>query len=103
MLKWLANIYHALLSPTAGEYLTKLKANAEAGYSAELAKVEKVYAADLAVVEAVGHKELNALEHTIAHAQERVKALLASEVDLGERNVDAAMLHLNLTKAVAAK
>lgn len=100
MFKWIANFYHALTHPTAGDFLTTLKAKAETAYGAELAKVEKAYADDLAVIEGIAHKELDALQHTIEHAQERIRTLLASEIDLGERNVEAAMLHLNLAKAV---
>lgn len=100
MLKWLTSLYHSLTSSTAGETITKLKAGAEADYKAALATVEAAYAKDVSVVTDFAHKEMDSLEHLIIMAHERIAALLESGVDMGARNVDAAALHIDLTKAV---
>lgn len=100
MLKWLSNLYHALTQPTAGGFITQLKARAERDWEIKVDKAKAAFDRDMAHVEAVAHQELTALENQVEHAQARIKALLDTEIDLGERNVAAAMLHLNLTKAV---
>lgn len=99
MLKWLVNWYHGLFAPTTGDHIGGIITRAEASYRANLETVEKVYAKERAVAVSIAHKELDLLEGVIERARARTHALLASEVDMGERNVDAAMLHLNLTKA----
>lgn len=99
-MKWLKALYHSLTAASAGETIAKLKNTAEADYRVALAKVEETFAKDLAALSALGHRELDALEHMVAVAQARIADLLASEVDLGHRNGDAAALHRDLSKAV---